>query len=312
MSLRLSIIVPFYNVEQYIAECLDSLYRQDLPENEFEVICVDDCSPDNTIDIVSSYAKKHDNLKIVKNKLNRKLGGARNAGMEVASGNYVLFVDSDDFIEDNILKTLCTIAENDNLDVLHFNYDTYPIINNSMRRVESLDVMTGPELFFDERFIWYHDLVTAWRKIYKRSFLIDNKITFAEQIMFEDVDYALRVFAKAKRVRHIGLIGYKYRFNENSITRIKHNSQHIRYWVKLCERFWEMKSAFVADGADSRFQDCIDSFIKHQINRVLNEYSSLEKKEKKESHIVIKAALGSPLGKYVSQKKRLRFVFGLL
>ena len=97
--IRLSIIIPFYNVEQYIALCLDSVYHQDIPEEEYEVICVDDCSPDSSIAIVEEYAKKHTNLVVVRNQYNRKLGGARNAGMEVATGRYVWFVDSDDFVE---------------------------------------------------------------------------------------------------------------------------------------------------------------------------------------------------------------------
>ena len=107
---RLSIIIPFYNVEQYITQCLDSVYAQDIPEEEYEVICVDDCSPDNSIAIVEEYAKQHSNLIIVRNKYNRKLGGARNAGMEVATGQYVWYVDSDDYISENCLAYLLNIG----------------------------------------------------------------------------------------------------------------------------------------------------------------------------------------------------------
>ena len=102
-DIRLSIIIPFFNVEKFIGRCLESVYSQDIPENEYEVICVDDSSPDDSLSIVQDYAQKHANLRIVKNKQNRKLGGARNAGLDVASGDYIWFIDSDDFIEDNVL-----------------------------------------------------------------------------------------------------------------------------------------------------------------------------------------------------------------
>ena len=96
--IRLSIIIPFYNVEQYIAQCLDSVYRQDIPEEEYEVICVDDCSQDGSLEIVKQYQKKHVNLILLKHEVNKKLGAARNTGFNTAKGNYIWHVDSDDKI----------------------------------------------------------------------------------------------------------------------------------------------------------------------------------------------------------------------
>ena len=153
---RLSIIIPFYNVEQYIAQCLDSVYHQDIPEEEYEVICVDDCSPDNSISIVEEYAKKHTNLVIVRNQYNRKLGGARNAGMKVATGNYIWFIDSDDFIKKSSIGKLLSIAESDKLDVLHFQYENYPDFWTPPRNPFDTSVMIGTEMFFSTDYIWYH------------------------------------------------------------------------------------------------------------------------------------------------------------
>ncbi len=82
--LKLSFIVPFYNVEKHIARCLDSLYNQDIPESEYEVICVNDCSPDNSRDIVLQYKKQHSNLILVEHERNKKLGAARNTGLRKA------------------------------------------------------------------------------------------------------------------------------------------------------------------------------------------------------------------------------------
>lgn len=95
---KLSIIIPFYNVKQYIAQCLDSVYRQDIPEEEYEVICVNDASPDHSRDIVLEYQKRHKNLVLIEHEHNKKLGAARNTGRSIARGKYIWNVDSDDYI----------------------------------------------------------------------------------------------------------------------------------------------------------------------------------------------------------------------
>lgn len=307
---RLSIIIPFYGVEQFIGHCLDSVYRQDIPENEYEVICVDDCSPDNSLSIVESYAFNHSNLKIVKNKENRRLGGARNAGVEMATGNFIWFIDSDDFIEENVLGTLCSIAERDNLDVLHFDYENYPV-RTPLRKIKYQDLMSGPELFFGKGFKWYHSLVTAWRKLYKKSFLIENHISFAEHIMFEDSDYAIMVFARAQRVRHIDLVAYDYRINPDSITRTEYNSNHIYYWLELCNRMLNLKAELLSDGSDKRFQPVIDRFVKNGMRHIFDSFHSLNKKEKRIARRIINDRKYSPLREYTSRKDYYKFKLGM-
>lgn len=298
--IRLSIIIPFYNVEQYIAQCLDSVYRQDIPEEEYEVICVDDCSPDNSIAIVEEYAKHHANLVIVRNRYNRKLGGARNAGMDVAVGKYVWFIDSDDFIEENCLKKLLTIAEKEDLEMLHFNYAEFPNVLLPERRPDDTDVMTGTEMFFDSRFIWYHDLITAWRKLYKREFLIDNNIHFAEHIMFEDNDYAIVAFANAKRVMHISTSMYYYRNNLESITRVKCTSEHIGYWLDLGYRLINLKKVFICKYVDSRYINLITTFIRYTIGNLINVYKDMPTKEKKEISHYLKKNMDITMIPYMS------------
>ena len=93
--MKLSIIIPFYKVERYIAECLDSVFAQDIPESEYEVICVNDCSPDGSRAIVLEYQKKHKNLVIIEHEKNMMLGAARNTGLRAAKGDFVWFIDSE-------------------------------------------------------------------------------------------------------------------------------------------------------------------------------------------------------------------------
>lgn len=297
---RLSIIIPFYNVEQYIAQCLDSVYKQDISEEDYEVICVDDCSPDNSLSIVERYAQVHSNLVIVRNKINRKLGGARNAGMEVATGNYIWFIDSDDFIEKNCISKLLSIAEKEDLDVLHFNYSDYPNVDNPDRRPEDSLIMNGPDFFFSANFVWYYDLVTAWRKLHKRKFLIENKIMFAEHIMFEDNDYAIEVFAKSRRVKHIYDVVYFYRNNPDSITRIKYNKVHIYYWLDLAYRLVNIKKIFLHNQLDKRFCDLISTFVRYILGNLINVYRNLEDNEKKEVGLYLRKNINKTLIPYMS------------
>lgn len=311
---RLSIIIPFYNVEQYIAQCLDSVYHQDIPEEEYEVICVDDCSPDNSISVVEEYARKHGNLVIVRNQLNRKLGGARNAGMEVAQGNYIWFVDSDDFVENNCFQKLLTIAESEDLDILHFNYSWFPndkINSWEIHRCET-DVMVGVDMFFDSRFVWFHDLVTAWRKLYKRNFLCENKIQFAEHIMFEDNDYAIEVFANAKRVKHIPEKIYCYRDNPESITRVKYTSNHIRYWLDLSHRLHLLKNKLILNDKDNRFMSLLNEFIKYTLANILKVYRTLDTKEKQCAYKVIRSKIGQSMKPYISTLNYYKIKLGII
>lgn len=309
---RLSIIIPFYNVEQYIAQCLDSVYDQDIPEEEYEVICVDDCSPDNSIAIVEEYAKNHTNLVIFRNQYNRKLGGARNAGMEVAKGKYIWFVDSDDFIEENCVGKLLSIAENEDLDMLHFNYADYPNDVTPYHRPIDTDVMCGTDMWFSPAFIWAHDLVTAWRKLYKRQFLIDNNIQFAEHIMFEDNDYAILAFANAQRVKHIALCAYHYRNNPNSITRVRYTSEHIGYWLDLAHRLRALEEDFVKDDKDIRYRELLINFTRYTISNVLSMYDNMGDDNRREARRVICQKIDQRLKPYMSRKTYLKIKLGLL
>ena len=118
---RLSIVVPFYGVERYIRQCLQSLYLQDVPESEYEVICVNDCSPDNCERIVLEFQQEHKNLVLLHHEVNKKLGAARNTGLKAALGKYVWFVDSDDYIKENCFGEILKSCEENNLQIFHWS-----------------------------------------------------------------------------------------------------------------------------------------------------------------------------------------------
>ena len=220
MSLRLSIIIPFYNVERYIADCLDSVYQQDIPEEEYEVICVNDGSPDRSRDIVLEYQKKHPNLVLVEHKVNKKLGAARNTGRAAAKGNYIWNVDSDDKIVPNCLGNLLRICEENNLDVLDFGRFRFwggesegmPNIRPTEKVMSGLDYLE--QLNKDELSM----ICVVWRRVMRRAFLDENHIFSPEINMGEDVPYSFKVLMSAKRMMVISDRCYLYRDNPESLT----------------------------------------------------------------------------------------------
>jgi len=126
-----SVIIPVYKVEEYLRECLDSVVNQTL--DNIEIICVDDGSPDHSADIVLEYTEKYPNVKLIR-KENGGLSSARNAGLDVATGEYVYFLDSDDYIEPDMLLNLLNLAEQNNLEIIYFNTNLV-FENNKIRQL---------------------------------------------------------------------------------------------------------------------------------------------------------------------------------
>jgi glycosyltransferase involved in cell wall biosynthesis len=220
----LSIILPFYNVEKYLAACLDSLFEQDISENEYEVICIDDGSPDHSKDIVKQYREKHVNLILLEHKENKGLGGARNTGIRAARGKYLWMVDSDDRIKPNCLKELIEICKENELDVLMFNFEK---INISGEKVEEIEVFKNSEIipgrkyihtFFKNDFI-YH-LGYVWRQIYRTDYLREKDLYFPEKVFWEDTVFMPKALFYADKVCSVDKICYQYRINPSSISGI--------------------------------------------------------------------------------------------
>lgn len=219
-----SILVPFYNVDQYIERCIQSLIQQTY--EDIEILLIDDCSPDRSLEIAQNYAHNDPRIKILRYEKNRGLGGARNYGLENAKGKYVLFVDSDDFIELNTVEVLFDIAKQNNLCVLEANYLKEDKMNSEVlprKSCYSEKVFSGKE-YWDSIPI---APVVAWNKFYKLSFLKNNNITFKIR-KFEDVAFTSEVFMKAKRVMNIDFPFYHYIVRENSIMTETISSNHLQ------------------------------------------------------------------------------------
>ncbi|MBR4390567.1 MAG: glycosyltransferase [Bacteroidales bacterium] len=218
----LSIIVPVYNVEQYLNKCVDSLLTQDLMPDEYEIILVDDGSPDRCGAICDDYALRYSNIKVI-HRENGGIGAARNSGIEEACGKYVQFVDSDDYLEPNVLKSLVDKMEHDQLDVLRFNYqnvnDHYEVFEpNKISKpfVDYRDEVCDGLTFLTERlgFACY-----ACQFMMKRELL--DGCRFKEGVYFEDTEWTPRLLMLAARVTSTNLMVYNYLMRIGSISRGK-------------------------------------------------------------------------------------------
>ena len=215
--LKLSIIVPIYNVEPYLRKCVDSLLTQDLSSNEYEIILVDDESPDACPQICDDYAAVHENIRVIHRK-NGGLSAARNSGIEVAKGNYIMFVDSDDYLEPNVIGGLMHQIERDNLDVLRYRlqyvnsqYQLFSPFANPFRENDYSEEPTDGITFLNTRM---NTQCYAW------TFVVRKEIIpmFAEGIHFEDVDWSPRALLSASRVASTPIVVYNYLIREGSIT----------------------------------------------------------------------------------------------
>ncbi len=260
--IKLSIIVPIYNVEPYLRKCVESLLVQDLSPAEYEIILVDDGSTDGSGELAEQLAGKSEEVRgksvpriTAIHQPNGGLSAARNTGIMAANGDYVCFVDSDDYWEPNVLGGLMAQVERDDLDVLRFKWQNVRVVSGLMDermsglvderyevfnpnksnpyRLEdySSDVTTGVD-FLNTRFGY---ACYAWQFVVRRSLLVESSlnakrsslnvpsILFTPNLHFEDTDWTPRMLLAAQRVASTDTMVYDYLVREGSITKVGAN-----------------------------------------------------------------------------------------
>lgn len=224
-AIRLSFILPFYGVERYIGQCLKSIYQQDIPEEEYEVICVNDCSPDHAEQVVAEFGKQHANLTLIRHDVNRKLGAARNTGLRAAHGRYVWFVDTDDYIAENCLGRVLRLCEQNKLEILHFNIQDNA--GRIMRRLVPTDVLTGPEEEIISKRQQSIEITFPWNRVYNREFLLDNNLWFND-LYGGDVIHTILAVNRCRRIMNVDEFFHFYRVdNYSSDTKSAANAQKL-------------------------------------------------------------------------------------
>lgn len=212
MTIKVSVIVPVYKVEKYLARCLDSLINQTL--KDIEIICVNDGSPDNSAQILDDYAKKDSRIVII-NQQNGGLSSARNAGMKIVKGEYTAFVDSDDWVDLDFFENLYNAAKENDCDIAvggiirtkttkeyYFKVDKMNITDNINEKVLFCDIP---------------DKSYVWNKVYNSKMLKESNITFEVGRVYEDMLFTAQIFYYSKKLVTVPNTYYYYFRHRNTI-----------------------------------------------------------------------------------------------
>ena len=215
--MKVSIIVAAYNIEDYIKRCMYSIVNQTF--KDIEIIVVNDGSTDNTLNIINDFAKNDARIKII-DKKNGGLIEARKSGLEIASGEYILFLDGDDWLHLEAIEKLCKEAKKDNFDIVLYNfYLAYD--NNKLEEKSSFEEIVKHEDDYLKLSLTGQIGANIWAKFLKRKFLIDNNIEFVKNITYaEDVATTNLLFMYSPKVSTIDENLHYYYQRENSVTKV--------------------------------------------------------------------------------------------
>ncbi|MBO4699783.1 glycosyltransferase family 2 protein [bacterium] len=219
---KISIIIPVYNVEKYLRECLDSCVNQTL--EDIEIICVDDCSTDNSYKILEEYQQKDSRIRIFQQEENKKQGAARNKGLEVATGEYVWFVDSDDYIDTKACQILYDAIKEFDVNMLCFSAIQFSEENRTKKffypkhfQGVQINKVYHPQTNWKE--IHFSNLnPTVWAYITKKGVIQNFK--FREGVVYEDMDLTPILLASVDSFCYIPYTAYFYRTNPSSTTQV--------------------------------------------------------------------------------------------
>lgn len=236
---KLSVIIPVYNVEKYLSECLDSIINQTF--KDLEIICVNDGSTDNSLRILEEYAQKDNRIKIV-NKENGGLSSARNAGMNVATGEYYAFIDSDDILDNDAYEK--SLEHINDADLVHFGIKVFGDSNYAQRGSD--------EIYYKIKFKGIQKLnskailnsdVSSCNKIFKKSIIEQNNITFPDGLNYEDAEFYFKYVSCSNTAYYLNEKFYNYRRSGDSIMSNTFNGSekaiHHLYIVKNIFEFWQ-------------------------------------------------------------------------
>ena len=217
---KVSILIPIYNVEKYLKECLDSVVNQTL--RDIEIICINDGSTDSSPQIIEEYAKNDARIKII-NKQNSGYGDSMNKGLELASGEYIGIVESDDIADKNMFEDLYKLAQKDDLDVVKSDFYYYFSKDNQSRHAGRINIKNTGKIFnIEDDASIVKMMPSIWTSIYKNEFLKENEIKFLPTpgASYQDTAFAFKVLVSAKKMRFVNK-AYLYYRQDNEASSVK-------------------------------------------------------------------------------------------
>lgn len=239
----LSIIVPVYNVEKYIRPCIESIFNQGLDDNCFEVIIVNDGTKDKSMEMITDIVKQHNNITII-NQENQGLSVARNNGIAKAKGEYILMIDSDDLLFNNIIARLLPLTNETKVDLLVADYlkmndEEINRYNYSPQLDFKIKEKNGNELFIED-FNPHESYV--WHILYRRLFLIENHITFIPNIFYQDVPFNNECHLKADKCIKVSCLLNIYRTGRLEAATQSFNKKKALDYCIVIKNTWKLKS----------------------------------------------------------------------
>lgn len=251
---KVTCIVPVYNVEKYLRRCLDSLLGQTM--DDYEIICVNDCSPDGSLAILQEYQRKYpDKVRILQNEVNMGQGRSRARAILEAEGEYICFIDSDDYVKTDYMETYLREMEKEPCDC---------VIGGYIRDTEGT-FRDYPASDSDWSLLTY---TVAWGKLFRRSFLVEHQIDFSDKRQGEDVYFSLRVYYHIESYRVIGYQGYYYFLNRNSTTgRMNYSLQFERTVADMFDLM--MDKCDLAQISEKKRLHIEYAYLAHMINALI-------------------------------------------
>ena len=241
-AMDLSIIIPVHNVERYVRSCIESIFKQGLDENCFEVIIVNDGTQDQSMNMISDIIKQHNNIFVI-NQVNQGLSVARNNGISAAKGEYILMLDSDDLLIENSLHPLLEKALESQVDLIVADFismtdEEIENINASLiqKKVFNYKEKTGEELFLQDLNPYQ---CFVWRTLFRRDFLINNNLTFVPGIYIQDMPFTHECYLKAKKcIRASWLLNIYRKWNESAT--FSFNKKKTKDFCIAIAKTWEL------------------------------------------------------------------------
>ena len=248
--MKLSIIIPIYNVSKWLGRCLASVRNQGLAPEDYEIVAVNDGSTDDSMEVLEAFRREEEKAGVktapwvIVNQENKGLSAARNAGLKAAHGTYVWWIDSDDYLEPCCAAKLLERADKQRLDVLCFGlqlaYDATPGDKNSIATSEPYNINdeTNGAVVKGEKFMLKVGMPpAAWAAIYRRSFLEARGLKFMEGVLHEDQEFTPRAYFLARRIAYENMIVYNYVQRDGSIMKSE-NPKKTTDLLKICESLW--------------------------------------------------------------------------
>ena len=210
--MKVSVIVPVYNTEKYLKNCIDSLLKQNF--EDYEIIVINDLSPGNAEEIIKSYNDKK--IVYIKNKTNKGIGYNRNLGIKKAKGEYVCFIDSDDYVKEDFISKMYNYSKENNLDLCVCDYVNVDEEGNKLKEFNLSDFcITNYE---ENNKILCEINLAPWNKLYKKDMLVKNKIEFSETLKYEDLSFVALSIKNSKKIGKINEQLNYYTIHKNSET----------------------------------------------------------------------------------------------